>query len=428
LGVLLLIALLARLSAACVLQALLDRHWHREFLIEGDAEGYWLLAQQIARGADYAIYTPPRFVLRMPGFPALLAVPILLFGPSLFAARLFLAVIGTFACWLVYRLGRSLFRDRVGLVAAAIAAVSPVFIVFSVEPLSETAFAATLLFGLVTGNRLFQLIEHEAKPGAIVCQSLLTGVAIAAGVYMRPSWILAGPLVLLLLTLLSKTRRAGFGAGILVVVAMLLALLPWGIRNQQVSGHFTLTTFWMGPSLYDGLNPRATGDSDMRFFDEDRLSARMSEYEVDQYYRRAAWSYARSHPLRVVELAITKFCRYWNPLPNAGQFRSPLGTLAVCLFFVPVLVLAVSGTALLFRPWDAELRNRSGLGEVRCAIWAMAILAGPIVYFSAVHLVFVSSLRYRLPAEYPLLILSAWGLLAVAEVFRPPAGRMETRQ
>ncbi len=37
------------------------------FLIEGDANGYWELAQHIAAGEDYSIYQPPRYILRTPG-------------------------------------------------------------------------------------------------------------------------------------------------------------------------------------------------------------------------------------------------------------------------------------------------------------------------------------------------------------------------
>jgi hypothetical protein len=34
---------------------------------------------------------------------------------------------------------------------------------------------------------------------------------------------------------------------------------------------------------------------------------------------------------------------------------------------------------------------------------------GPILYFSAIHVLFVGSIRYRLPAEYPFAVLSAVG-------------------
>lgn len=411
-------ALLLRVGAACGLQYLLDHRWHRPFLIEGDADGYWRLAQAIANGDDYAVYTPPRYVLRMPGFPLLLAVSISLFGPSLLAARLYLALLGTVACWLVYLLGKQLSGERTGIIACGLSAISPVYIVFGVEILSETAFAATLVLGLIAGERLFRLLdESRGFSGRMIGQSLLTGGAIAAGVYMRPSWILAAPIAAVLLTALSARRGPAAGAGMLIVAGMVACLLPWGMRNQLVTGHFTLTTFWMGPSLYDGLNPQATGDSDMTFYDTDRLMERMSEYEVDQYYRRAAWEYAQQHPGRVLELAGEKLRRYWMPWPNAPQFSSPLAKLAVGSFFVPVAILAIWGVLCVLhgrcagapayadRGEDSPIRRRRG-----AEIWSVAILAGPILYFSAIHLVFVSSLRYRLPAEYPLLVLSAIGL------------------
>ena len=66
------VALLLRLAAAFGLQAWLDGAG-REYLIPGDAEGYWMLAERIAEGEDYAVYDPPRRVLRMPRQPSSLA-------------------------------------------------------------------------------------------------------------------------------------------------------------------------------------------------------------------------------------------------------------------------------------------------------------------------------------------------------------------
>jgi hypothetical protein len=43
------------------------------------------------------------------------------------------------------------------------------------------------------------------------------------------------------------------------------------------------------------------------------------------------------------------------------------------------------------------------------------LAAGPVLYFALVHAVFVGSVRYRLPAEYPLLVLSAVGLQRLAQ-------------
>jgi len=454
----LLVALGLRILAACGLQSLLDHRWHRDFLIAGDAEGYWMLAQRISAGEDYSIYTPPRYALRMPGFPALLAIPVTFFGPKLFAARLFLAFVGTLGCWLVFRLGRDLFNVRVGLMAAVLAAISPVLVVFSETILSETAFAVTMLWSLLAGHHLYCCLNPErlnltsetashpsdidsllsgsplsdSSPPANVAthvsttgghdwrsrfhpggragfQALHTGLAIAAGVMMRPSWILAAPIVAALLTLLSKPRPRAALAGGIVILAMVLALLPWGLRNQRVTGHFTFTTFWMGPSLYDGLNPVATGDSNMEFYDRDRLMLTMDEYEVDQHYRQAARQFVIDHPQRTAQLALTKAARYWSPWPNADQFSQWWAKLIVGLFFVPVLLLSVWGAICLFMRAQTQVGSHRD-ESIRRANWSLAILAGPIFYFALIHMVFVSSLRYRLPAEYSLLVLAAFGL------------------
>jgi len=419
LGVILLVALGLRLAAACGLQSLLETRWHRDFLIQGDAEGYWQLAQQIASGGNYAIHNPPRYALRMPGFPALLALPVAFFGPDLFAARLFLAGIGTLGCWLVYRLGTRIFDHQTGLLAAALAAVSPVMVVFTEVILSETAFAVTLLWSLLAGDRLYRQLKFASgnalqteKPDGLLTfrnlglASVHTGIAIAAGVTMRPSWILAAPIVAVLLLICCQARMRALACGGIVVGVMIFCLVPWGIRNWRVTGHFTLTTFWMGPSLYDGLNPAATGDSNMAFYDRDRLMDQMDEFEVDQHYRRAAWKFLREHPGRALQLAWAKTVRYWSPWPNADQFGQWWMKVVVGTFSVPIFLFSLFGSFSLVD--SREKKPRWALsGET---IWSMAILAGPIFYFALIHLFFVSSLRYRLPAEYPLLVLAASGV------------------
>ncbi len=188
-----------RLGAAVWLQHALDVQ-QRHFLITGDAEGYWELGREIAQGAPYQLYDPPRRVERMPGYPAFVAGSIRLsdaWGISperqYFVARLLLAVVGTFNCWLVARLGRELFDKRTGNLAAAIAAIAPPLIGFSVILLSETLFATGLLLSLWSMACLTRSAAAGSGLPRLLAWAALTGLSIALAVYVRPSWLLAAP-------------------------------------------------------------------------------------------------------------------------------------------------------------------------------------------------------------------------------------------
>jgi 4-amino-4-deoxy-L-arabinose transferase-like glycosyltransferase len=398
-------AFVLRLAAAVLVQHWVGGHPGRLCLIEGDAESYWALARHIARGEDYAVFEPPRYVLRMPGFPLLLAAGIKLFGEQMLAIRVLLAAVGTAACGLVYWLALELFDRATALRACLFASVLPSFIVFSVLLLSETPFAAMLLVSLIALAKLVKLetggwansrqpVDGLAARDSrrAIGLSVVAGVLIGLATLVRPTWLLAGPGFVFFYLLIARNRsRAAIHSGLLLA-ALAVTLLPWTIRNWYVTGHFVPTTLWVGPSLYDGLNPDATGASDMTFEDEWGFYRHESEYEADRHYRRLAWEFARANLGQALSLAWKKLGRFWNPAPNAEQFGhwAVAGTLAVLT--VVLYVLAIRGG------WS-----------VRHSLWRWLIPASPAVYFSLVHLVFVGSVRYRLPAEYALVVLAAAG-------------------
>jgi hypothetical protein len=91
----------------------------------------------------------------------------------------------------------------------------------------------------------------------------------------------------------------------------------------------------------------------------------------------------------VLELAVVKFGRYWSPWPNAEQFSSRWGAVASALVVVPLYGLILLGA------WD---HRRDGRGLI--------LTLGPVLYFLGVHLVFVSSIRSRIPALVPAFVLA----------------------
>jgi hypothetical protein len=121
--------------------------------------------------------------------------------------------------------------------------------------------------------------------------------------------------------------------------------------------------------------------ADLRSTFEDRLDRRMSA---------AATDWAKTHPARVAELSWIKLRRMWSPLPNAAEFGSGTMRLVLALSYTPIIVLAAVGA------WRYGRRD-----------WPYALCVLPAVYFTCLHVIFVSSIRYRQPAMLELIVLAA---------------------
>ena len=425
---LLIVALLLRIVAAIAVERQVTAAG-RAFLIDGDAEGYWELAGCIASGRDYAIHTPPRSVLRVPGFPLLLAACIKVFGDNVFAARLMLAAVGTACCWLTYCLGRELHMRRTGFWAALFVAVNPLQVGTSVLILSETWFTFWMLLSLLA---LVHFLHHHptsctvnaACSTGLLCSKRLSlraagvGGLIGATVLVRPGFLpwLAVACAAIILFLTGSTNESeadsqsvaaaggdavALSTRLLVCVALVAgcfaAMTPWACRNASATGHFVFTSLWSGPSLYDGLNPGATGASDMRFFDDEQVMSRMTEYEMNQHYKDRAVQFAVENPGRTASLALKKAALYLSPVPNFAK-RKGWGATVVCVVFWAFLAVTCFA-GVRSRQWD-------GL--------ALMVTVGPFLLFLLVHMVFVGSVRYRLPLEFPLAVLAAIGWRSLA--------------
>jgi hypothetical protein len=217
--------------------------------------------------------------------------------------------------------------------------------------------------------------------------------------------------------------RARHGRIVAVMLTGLcVTLSPWWIRNVLVAGRFVPTSLQVGASLYDGLSPTATGASEMSFVPgfvavqqaADALpganTAGLFEDRLDRRMQGVSIAWARQNPRQVAELAGIKFLRMWSPLPNAAEFRSNTLRLILAGTFTPLLLLAVIGA------WRYCRRD-----------WPYLLLVLPAIYFTCLHVIFVSSIRYRQPAMMTLLILAAAVIVQfVGRVSNPSASKLKT--
>ncbi|MGL4942005.1 MAG: phospholipid carrier-dependent glycosyltransferase [Thermoguttaceae bacterium] len=384
-------AMLLRFGVACLWQVQTGGS-----LYFGDSDTYWQLARTIAHGEPYEY--DGAAVFRAPAYPTILA-PIWWLETSLtpatlvFIARLENVVIGALTTLAVAWLAFLVTRDKLtAIVAAGIVAVDPLHSALSVLVLTETPFSLVMVVSLAFVVASWQATTARRS----FANAAAAGVAAGVAVLLRPSWLLfavATPFYVMISSVFShegtKTRRGMYAAAIYTVL-FTATMLPWTVRNFVVTGLFLPTTLQVGVSLYDGLNPNATGASDMRFVNEYAKSCGVrDEIATDRHFRDAAVAWAKENPQRAIELAGVKLVRLWNPVPNEPSWRRfPLNTI-IPLFTIPVLIAAAAGF------W---LRR----GDV--TTW---ILVAPAVYLTLLHIVFVASIRYRSPAMLTLTILAA---------------------
>ena len=404
----LLIALAVRLGASFWWQSRLS-----ERFAFGDSESYWQLGGQIARGEPYQFGSANARVFRTPGYPVALAAMFAVVGTecSVLWARVMGALLGTGTVAGVYVLARLLFERRAARLAAGLTAVYPGAIALSVFVLSEALFCPLMIAQFILWSLGWR--AESTKTAAAV--AVATGLCAGAATLVRPSWLLFTPAAIALGVLLGPQRGRHFALGALIALGLVLAMAPWWIRNASITGRFVPTNLQVGASLYDGLNPDADGSSNMAFvaqFEQefrDRDAGddpRSFEYDLDRRLRDEAIVWARQNPAQVARLAVRKFLRLWNVWPNEPRFRSAALRMVMLVSYLPAVLLGIYGAL-----------------RVAGRRWPHALCWLPAVYFTVLHVVFVSSIRYREPAMLGLLILAS--AVVMAGWLRPQSKAMQ---
>ena len=345
---------LRRLSAAVAVEWYVRRRGTQRVCVFDDAEYYWALAGTIRRGTLYEVVEwgdIPHFALRVPGYPAFLAACQTILGERPLAARLVQAGLGVLTVWLMYQLSREVAGKNenpsmtsggpitgradgrswtVPLVAASLAAVHPYFVVMSVLILSEAVFFPLMLAALWGMAAVWN--ETTAATAAVSRRALAialgVGAASGAAILVRPSWALFVP-VMLVAWSWSVVVSRGFpprlrilnAAGVAAVVLLGLGIVmsPWWFRNLRVFGRFVPTAVWMGASLYDGLNPHATGASDMRFLESPDIWP-LDELDQDRELTRRALVFVHDQPGRAWSWRSSSWLGTGAPGPTRRDF------------------------------------------------------------------------------------------------------------
>jgi 4-amino-4-deoxy-L-arabinose transferase-like glycosyltransferase len=361
-----------------------------------DQATYHSAASQLAEGRGYIELDGTPANLWPVGYPALLAATYWVFGAHypigylLNIALLLLLVLGT------QRLGSALFNREVGLLAALLVALHPTLVLHTTMLTSEIPFMVGALWLLAL---LVRMARAEVK---LTWAVPLAGVSLGVLTYVRPTaqiFLLALPVLGLLWRRVRLVPLALGSAGIVVLAA--LVLLPWGLRNQQLFGVFSLTSNNGGENIWMGNNPASNG----QYMELPADARALPLVERERLLGSRGVAFIRQNPAHYLALCVQRaaytlrsdtIAAVWNGVGITRRF----GTHGVLFFKIVCsiahwILLTLVGYALL-------ARKQRGAGDAALA-FMLLLLAAPFVLI-------VGGNRYMVPILPLLCIVAASGI------------------
>jgi 4-amino-4-deoxy-L-arabinose transferase-like glycosyltransferase len=349
-----------------------------------NAAGHWFVSA----------FTLRPTALRPPAWAVVLTVWAWFGQHEWFRQQLLACAIGAGTVAVIGLAARRMGGDRVGLIAAGIAALYAGFWIFERALLSETL--------LLLGISIAILLAYRFRARPSLGGATLLGVMCGVLAMVRSEQVLILPLLILPLIVGARgvTRRQRIVWLALATLAMLVVVAPWTIFNL---GRFQRPVF-----LSNGFGgAAATGNCNLTYYGSEigygdlrcvPIFAPGDQSVQDSEDAHTALTYAEHHLGRVPLVLFAREGRtfgYWNPFQQADFDAHFMGTwvgvtrLGMISYWV-VLVPAVAGGVIL--------RRR------RVAIYPL--LAFVATAFLAVAPT-IGDVRYRAAAEVPLVLLAA---------------------
>jgi len=353
-----------------------------------DSLDYLHLASRIENGQSYRV--TGMYAKRLPGYPVFMACVLITDGGHKLGILVWQAIISGWMIYLAWRLG-SLVDSIVGLLSAALTALDPLLIGFAASYLTETLFTALFLCTLLIFARWCQQPQNKLLPvllAALFTIDVYVRAEIALCIFPLLAWYV--------LALEGKGRARRVLVSCFVLLMILAGMMPWWVRNWEIfhSNFFRFSTL-EGISLYESVYHGATGGPRQSDIKWPAYMKKLNESQRDNRWTAMSFAIIRHHPWRILRLAFVKICRTWSPWLHAKGYRSMWVNIVLSLWYVAEYVLAFLGLLHLRRrgPW---------------LLFGITVI--PILYLTAMHALFLGSVRYRVPLIPLVGILAAVGL------------------
>ncbi len=391
-------------------------------LISASESGLTAANWTAGRGYTFDLYgyrtEHPLQAFMPPLFTAIIAASLLTPWPVVIFGLVQL-LLSTLTVLLVYLIVECLEDQAVGLVAAALTAVYPPFLVLADQP--TVPVLNTFLLGLWLYFSLRLLEALDLKWAA------LGGLVLGLCVLSRPAFaILLIPMLFVLWLVWRNRSRRWWRPAVAIVGTLSLTVAPWLVRNWWALDRFAFISTNGGFNSWIGNNPFTTGScfdvvipdleaysgkivptSSARMITEVKpyplplelraTAADLGEVELDRAFYRMAFSFIQENPRRWLSLLGQKLAGLWWFRQNIGRssgFYEEAWILPYKVLYAAVLALALAGLVLSARHWRRY-----------------ALLYGMFACLSIAYVGYHVITRFRWEMEPYLLIFTALALV-----------------
>jgi 4-amino-4-deoxy-L-arabinose transferase-like glycosyltransferase len=340
-----------------------------------------------------------------------------IFGPNPLAARLIQAVIvGILHPLLAYWIGKRVFGQTGGLIAAAITAIYIYFVYYAGALMTEP-FYITAILGVLYISLLLVSGEAPVKSQHRWKLAIILGLLLGVTLLLRQLFILMVPFLFAWIWWASRSKKLSHPARPLWVAGIVMALmiLPVTLYNFARFDRFVLLNTNAGYAFFWGNHP-IYGTRFLPILPEEMGSYQdlipedvrhLDEAAMDQALLKKSLQIILDDPGRYILLSISRIPPYFMFWPSRDSgIISNISRVGSFGLFLPFMLYGlVLGLGKLPRGW------RESLADPRILLFGFALV------YTFIHLMTWTLIRYRLPVDAVLVIFAGVAIEDLARRF-----------
>lgn len=308
--------------------------------------------------------------------------------------RIFQNLINIITILIFYLFIKRFWDLRIAVIGAWILSFYPLHIVVSNIFVAETLFTTFLLLSFF----LFYLVLFDQNVKHY--KYIILGVILGITSLIKSTIVGFIPMMFIIVFFYKKDKIKSLVGIALAIIAIIVAISPWSIRNYRIYNTPFILTTKVGYNLYNGNYPITEDErnrSYMNLFSMQRKipmlnTEGLTEVERNTLYMKEGANIIYRNPLSTLKLMGIKLINLWSPFPQ-GEEKRKLYVMTVLLFFY-LLTVIPSIYVVIKQIRDVKV----------------FIIVSFIIYFTIIHAIFVTSIRLRVPLDIFIILLASIGI------------------